>query len=267
MTENQFGKTSKLHLKTETEGGKTVLGDVSFTAPYKVMTPFQKKNGGIQVMPLCASAGIMEGDRQEFSFEVGEGSNLEYLSQSFEKIHKMGEGYAERHARITQEKDTLFLYHPQPVIPFRDSDFENHMEVYLEDRTSHFGMVEIISGGRKAHKELFAYRRYLSKIQIYRAGHLIYRDYTQYHPQKMDMTQIGMYEGYTHMASMFLSAGPDQQWQDEIAQILENGREYEGGITKLAQGDFAVRMFGTRAQILEEATETILKAYERYFFG
>ena len=39
--------------------GKTILEDVSFTAPYKIMTPFEKENSGIQVMPLCASAGIM----------------------------------------------------------------------------------------------------------------------------------------------------------------------------------------------------------------
>ena len=43
-------------------------------------------------MPLCASAGIMAGDSQEFSYHVKEGADLEVLSQSFEKIHKMDEG-------------------------------------------------------------------------------------------------------------------------------------------------------------------------------
>lgn len=261
---NQFGTISQLRLTTGVKHGKTVLRDLFFTAPYKVMTPFQKRNGGIQVMPLCASAGIMEGDTQKFSFFVREGSNLEYLSQSFEKIHKMKEGYAKREAKITQEKNTIFFYHPQPVIPFRDSDFENHMEVHLEDETSRFAMVEILSGGRKAHDEMFAYRRYLSKIQIYRAGQLIYRDYTRYQPDKMDMTELGMYEGYTHMASMFLSVGPNQSWQEEIVHLLEETKECEGGITRLAQGDFAVRILGTRAQVLEETAAQILKLYEKW---
>lgn len=29
-------------------------------------------------MPLCASAGIMEGDRQEFDFSVAEGTDMEF---------------------------------------------------------------------------------------------------------------------------------------------------------------------------------------------
>lgn len=68
MAENKFGKLSRLSLKTGIREGKTIVEDVAFTAPYKIMNPFPKKNGGISVMPLCASAGIMEGDRQEFDF-------------------------------------------------------------------------------------------------------------------------------------------------------------------------------------------------------
>lgn len=94
MTENKFGKLSRLSLKTGIREGKTIVEDVAFTAPYKIMNPFPKKNGGISVMPLCASAGIMEGDRQEFDFFVAEGTELEFLSQSFDKVHRMKYGEA-----------------------------------------------------------------------------------------------------------------------------------------------------------------------------
>ena len=87
--ENKFGKVSRVSICAGKKDGKTILEDVSFTAPYKIMTPFEKENGGIQVMPLCASAGIMSGDLQEFSYQVRQGADLEVLSQSFEKIHKM----------------------------------------------------------------------------------------------------------------------------------------------------------------------------------
>lgn len=55
-------------------------------------------------MPLCASAGIMEGDVQEFTFQVLEGSNLEFLSQSFDKVHKMKEGLARRSVTVEVKK-------------------------------------------------------------------------------------------------------------------------------------------------------------------
>lgn len=41
--ENPFGRVSQLNLKTEERDGKTILEDVYFTAPFKVMNPFVKK--------------------------------------------------------------------------------------------------------------------------------------------------------------------------------------------------------------------------------
>ena len=116
MAENKFGKLSRLSLKTGIREGKTIVEDVAFTAPYKIMNPFPKKNGGISVMPLCASAGIMEGDRQEFDFFVAEGTELEFLSQSFDKVHRMKDGEAIRHVKANVEKNAVFYYYPQPVM-------------------------------------------------------------------------------------------------------------------------------------------------------
>ena len=110
MSENKFGKLSRLSLRTGLRNGKTIIEDVAFTAPYKIMNPFPKKNGGISVMPLCASAGIMEGDRQEFDFSVAEGTDMEFLSQSFDKVHKMKEGEAVRHVKAQVEKNAVFYY-------------------------------------------------------------------------------------------------------------------------------------------------------------
>jgi len=45
VTENKFGKLSRLSLRTGCSAGKTILEDVSFTAPYKIMNPFPKKAG------------------------------------------------------------------------------------------------------------------------------------------------------------------------------------------------------------------------------
>lgn len=75
--ENQFGKVSQITFRALYRDGRTILDDVFFTAPYKIMKPFAKKNGGIQVMPLCASAGLMKGLNtknfiQKFRFIVEE---------------------------------------------------------------------------------------------------------------------------------------------------------------------------------------------------
>lgn len=263
MTENKFGKISKISLRTRFADGKTQIEDMYFTAPYKIMSPFKKVNGGISVMPLCASAGIMEGDSQEFSFHIGEGSDIEILSQSFEKIHKMKSksGLATRHIRADVEKNSVLYYYPQPVIPYADSAFESNMEIHLEDQTSNLFLLEIISCGRSASNERFAYRKFASKVMIYREGELIYRDNTKYEPQKMDMEGIGFYEGYSHMANIFITM-PKEGIQDCIWSILEQEKHCDGGVTRLAQGDLAIRVFGNRGQKLQEIAERIKDVYE-----
>ena len=288
--DNKFGKVSRISACAALKDEKTILEDLSFTAPYKIMTPFEKENGGIQIMPLCASAGIMAGDSQEFSYHVKEGADLEILSQSFEKIHKMDEGSASRTIEVQVDKNAALYYYPQPVIPFAQSAFDSKMTIHLEDETSKLFLLEIISCGRNAHEERFQYRRFSSKVLLYRGEKLIYRDNTRYEPGKMPMEGIGLYEGYTHMANLFLSklcnrdnvdggketnidgmdikkqmnsSGTERtaELQEKIWQILDEDSEIDGGVTRLTTGDLALRIFGHRAQKLQQIAEKIKEIY------
>ena len=49
--DNKFGKISRISACAALKDGRTILEDLSFTAPYKIMMPFEKENGGIQIMP------------------------------------------------------------------------------------------------------------------------------------------------------------------------------------------------------------------------
>lgn len=251
---NHFGKTSTIKLCAAAKDGQTFMEDVSFSAPYKIMAPFVKENGGIRIMPLCASAGIMQGDRQEFFYHAKEGADLELLSQSFEKIHKMDSGSASRRIRLQIDQNAVVCYSPQPVIPFGGSAFDSDMEIHLADKSSRLFLLDILSCGRAAHGERFAYRRFSSRVCIYRGKKLIYRDNTRYEPDKMPMEGIGMYEGYTHMANLFLSVMQEDH-ADKIRtllyELLEAESECTGGITRLFDGDLCIRILGNRAQLLQ----------------
>ncbi len=52
LMENKFGKISRITACAALKNGKTILEDLSFTAPYKIMAPFEKENGGIQITCL-----------------------------------------------------------------------------------------------------------------------------------------------------------------------------------------------------------------------
>ena len=260
MQTNNFGKISKLNIVSAFKDGKTILEETSFTAPFKVMQPFypQGENGRMQVMALSASAGIMEGDRQEINIEIKKNSNMEFLSQSYEKIHKMQEGYAERKTEIRVEKDACFLYNPLPVIPFKDSAFQSNTSIYLEDESSRFIMGEIISCGRYARGERFDYQYYQSLLRIYCRHKLIYLDNTLFEPSKMCMKEMGMMEGYSHLANIIIvNKQLPEGYFTAVREQMFNTGEIEGGITKTASGDTIIRMLGNSAQLLESKIQEL----------
>lgn len=262
MQENPFGKTSKLMISASRKEEKTILDNVFYTSPFKIMRPFPQKDGSIRVMLLAASAGIMEGDRQEFSFHVCSGAKMKFESQSFDKIHYMKEGKARRYTKVEVDAGGDFLYFPQPVIPFEGSAFENEMEIYLEDETAGFGMAEILSCGRYARGEAFQYRFFRNFVKIYQKDKLIYCDNTRYEPDLFEMEGIGMYESFSHLASLFLSRSyASEGIQDKIQRILDEDGEIEGAVTRLPGGELVIRVFGHRAQKLERIAEHIFSIF------
>lgn len=44
LMENKFGKISRITACAALKNGKTILEDLSFTAPYKIMAPFANGN-------------------------------------------------------------------------------------------------------------------------------------------------------------------------------------------------------------------------------
>ena len=256
--ENKFGKTSEVRLETELRDGKAVLSDVFFTAPFKVMLPFYLREDYMQVMILSASAGIMEGDVQKFDIHVNPGTSLEYLSQAYEKIHKMKAGMARRETKIVVEPEAFLKYEPLPTITFKASAFENNLELELKENTFFFFFLLILSCGRAACGEAFAYRLYHNHVAVREEVKLIYLDNTRYDPEFFEMSGMGMYEGFTHLLNLvFFNIEKSESWISAVRELLDETPDVEGGVTRIASGDVAVRILGRGAEPLLKISEKI----------
>ncbi|MCD8020956.1 MAG: urease accessory protein UreD [Clostridiales bacterium] len=260
---NQFGKLSQVHLEASFKDEKTILSDVSFTAPFKIMRPFYEKKDMMTVMLLTASAGTMAGDRQQFDIRVREHANMEFVSQAYEKIHPMEEGCAKRETFLAVEKNACLHYTPLPIIPFARSDYESICKVELADETSRFIFSEILTCGRVAHGEEFMYRRFKNMISVYQNGTIVYRDNTLYEPKWMDMRGFGMYEGYTHLANLLICNEPkSEKWITAVREKIDDADDMEGGVTRTATGHIVARILGRSGQKLTRMLEEILGACE-----
>lgn len=257
--ENHFGRVSEVAFASAYKDGRTILKDISHTAPYKIAHPFYKKNGITEVMLMSASAGIMAGDRQSCSFLIGTKTKTALTSQSFEKIHRMENGKAKRTTNIIVEPDAYFDYRPLPVIPFAGSAFESNTVILLADSTSRFIMQEITSCGRKAMGEVFAFRYYYALTEVRQGNRLLYRDNTRFRPGEFDLAGTGMFEGYSHQANLlFFNIDVSVRQTEEIRELIANETDLIGGMSGNQENCVVVRLLGQSAQQLE-----ILSAYIR----
>lgn len=255
---NPFGKLSTLYIHAEQAEGRCWLSKVSFTAPFKVMAPFVKGDKSLQVMILMVSTGILEGDTQEITVETGSGAVLECTSQSFEKIHRMKEGFASRHTRLCVGRNSTLFYRPLPVIPYEGSAFKSMTEIELEDCTSRVVYQEILACGRAARKERFAYRFYDSRLDVREQGRLIYRENNRFRPDCCEMEETGMWEGFSHMATLLMihfEIGGEKM--EMIRNMIDSDEGVAGGITCTAASGSVVRILGNQAAKLMELCEKI----------
>ncbi|GMO60808.1 MAG: urease accessory protein UreD [Termitinemataceae bacterium] len=226
LLNNPYGRLSTLSTESVLRDGRATLQNSYFTAPLKLLPPHNfGGTGALLVTQLNVSAGVMAGDRQEIRLRVGEGTKIVWTSQSYEKIHRMKPGtWAQRSITADIDPGALLFYRPLPVIPFADSDFRGLTRINMADESSRLIYADIFCGGRIARGELFQFRRYRQVMELRLGGLLFYRDNTDLQPDANypnKLSGIGLFEGYTHSASLVLcNTGCTI---DQIRKWLEEG--------------------------------------------
>lgn len=257
---NHYSQLSKLHLRIKKGEERNYLEHVEFTAPFKITKPFYDEEDQMKVMMLSVSAGIMEGDRQEMLIEVLEDASATVVSQAYEKIHKMQDGCAKRHTKISVQKGGFLKFSPLPAIPFEQSAFQNDTEIYLEDETARIIYSEILTGGRVGREEKFEYRFYHALTKISVANQMIYWDNAKYNPEVNAMSEFCMYEGFTHLSNMVL-VNMEEDRLSQIRDIIDQYEEVEGGATLTHSKDICVRILANHSEVLLEIQEKIIGLY------
>ena len=65
---NLYGKTSQMRIETKFKDNKTYMSDVFYTPPLKLTRPFKQADGGLYIIMMSSSPGIINGIPQVFVF-------------------------------------------------------------------------------------------------------------------------------------------------------------------------------------------------------
>lgn len=244
---------SILKLTAEYKNGRTVITDTEFTAPLKIALPFYRSDH-TEVMMMAASAGILDGDVYDIELTVKENAFLKFTGQSYTKVFRADKQGASQNVEITVEKGGTLIYAPCPVIPFGGSIFESRTDVYL-CKDSRLAMTDILSSGRGAMKEEFAFKSYRSRTAVYIDGKPVYLDNRQLVPEEAPLRGIGFFEGYTHTASAYFY-GIEKQPLETALPSYSSG---EAALSNAHEG-ISLRAAGNGADPIHRLFETMTEA-------
>ena len=147
---------------------------------------------------LNIGPGVMAGDELALDIRVEEGAKVVLINQSAAKLHTMLRGSARQNVRLHVDKNAELEYYPGLTIPYRDAEFYQSTDVFLEQGAK-FGMLERWSMGRAAYQEAFSFRSLSSRVRVRREGSLVYADALELNPKTA--SQLGISDRHKYLAA------------------------------------------------------------------
>jgi len=178
------------------------MSDCFFTSPFKVAKPFYRDNGYTEIMLMCASPGILAGDKYDIRLDLSDNTKTIISEQSYRKLYNTGGGFSQQNTLIRAGENAALYYVPYPVIPFAGSRFRSRTDINLRS-SSKLIFGEIFTCGRDGMGERFAFSEFSSRTAVSVEGKPVFLDNSRF-TSGADFSGPGFFEGYSCQGVFFL---------------------------------------------------------------
>ncbi|HEX2532969.1 MAG TPA: urease accessory protein UreD [Chitinophagaceae bacterium] len=251
-----------VHLHALVRSGRTTLASAFCTQPYKVMDVSEPgRDAGLRLMLMSASPGLLSGDRSQMTVDVGPGARVSLETQAYQRLFRMEEE-AHQELSVRVGSGAMFRYLPHPLVPQAGARLRSASSFHLEP-DSRLAYGEVLCCGRKGNGEAFAFTRLSTRLQIRVHHQLAVREGLLWEPGNGKPDGIGLLEGHSHQASLFL-VGPvyrPEALEKSILERLEREPGIEFGCTALPVPGLLVRVLGHHAEPLYRCLQDLEQLY------
>jgi urease accessory protein len=169
------------------------------------------------------TGGLFGGDRLSIEVVAGIGTEVHLTSTAATKAYRSESGQAAESVNLTLERNAYLEYLPEPLIPQAGSRLRQHVTVDLEDGAS-FLMADVVSPGRAARGEIFAFDELERRTIVRRNGAEIAVDALCLEPGKWSPGKRGVFGTHTYLASLIVvaSEAESSQWRDRISDAVDD---------------------------------------------
>ncbi|OHV81361.1 urease accessory protein UreD [Ensifer sp. LCM 4579] len=164
----------KGRLVAKSREGRTRIAELYQEGCAKLRLP-QTFDGSMEAVLINSSGGVTGGDRLNWAFEAGEGTNLTLTTQACEKIYKAGAGTAEIKTRLSAAAGARIDWLPQETILFDRASLSRALDVDLASDAVLLA-VEAVLLGRKAMGEAVHTGLFRDRWRVSSHGKLIHAE-------------------------------------------------------------------------------------------
>lgn len=189
---------ARLELVFGSCAGRTFIREQFVSNPLKILRPFDLKDGRVLLQLLNVGPGILANDVFKLSIKLEPGAKVFLVNQSATKLHSMKPGeQALQEIAIDLAENAELEYYPGLSIPFRNTYFEQSIQVHL-DSGAKFAFLERWAMGRIAFGERFLFQELSSQLKLYQDAQLRYADALKL---SQSAAQLGATDDFNYLAT------------------------------------------------------------------
>jgi urease accessory protein len=170
--QGDVGMQGGVRIRAELVAGRTRITDLACRPPLQVLRAHHVDAVHpdlASVMLASPAGGILQGDQLAIDIAVGSGARLRVGTQSASRVYRSPAAEATQAVRLEVARDGYLEYLPEPWIPYAGSRLRSQTKVVLDAGGAAI-LVETIGPGRAARREVLAFDRFESSVEIERPG-------------------------------------------------------------------------------------------------
>jgi urease accessory protein len=266
-----------LRLRFEARGDtrRTVLAECEQQLPLRVVRAFPLSDGGALVHLHNLSGGVLSGDHLDVTIEVGPAAVAQVTSTGATRIYRSRQnaGPGEARLQIKVEDHGLVEYLPDQLIPYAGSRYRQETQMDLGVNAGLFWW-EMVSPGREARNELFAYELLQLKTRINVMGSPIALEHMKIEPAARSIFSLARLGAYRYFSTFYICRVniEPSRWLElekllgELAEQLSQPSRIVWGVSLLRAQGLVVRALSVSGREITTRLPDFWRAAKRFLY-
>ncbi|MDO4928178.1 MAG: urease accessory protein UreD [Corynebacterium sp.] len=196
--------TGKLEMTVARRGDTSIATRQRHTGALRVLRPhYPDSPRQAHYTIINPGGGYLEGDTYEIHTRVNPGAHLELRTQSATKVYRCTKLPATQQVQLHIDSHAVLSYIPEQLIMYTAAKYVQN--TFLEVEPGGAGLIaEIITPGWDPAGADFQFDELQINTEIRVAGSLLAIDRLYLAPAQMEITALGVFEGYSHLGQLLL---------------------------------------------------------------